>query len=88
MEHPNFPREALRTFVDEPSPHVRYLALRDPESSDPESEVVHDAAVVAVRPGATNTFSVRLRGRCGTCVTRQGTTLALGAGRSSTDAFS
>ncbi|CAM5289602.1 LRV domain-containing protein OS=Streptomyces aurantiogriseus OX=66870 GN=GCM10010251_89450 PE=4 SV=1 [Streptomyces aurantiogriseus] len=31
VEHPNFPRHTLPTFVDEPSPHVRYVALQDPE---------------------------------------------------------
>ncbi|MET9954395.1 hypothetical protein ABZ135_23015 [Streptomyces sp. NPDC006339] len=31
VDHPNFPRDALRTFVDESSPNVRYLALQDPE---------------------------------------------------------
>ncbi|WP_405867486.1 hypothetical protein OG407_47665 [Streptomyces sp. NBC_01515] len=31
VEHPNFPRHTLRTFVDEPDPRVRYVALRDPE---------------------------------------------------------
>ncbi|MFI0965855.1 hypothetical protein ACH4S8_31350 [Streptomyces sp. NPDC021080] len=31
VEHPNFPRQALRTFVDEPNPNIRRLALHDPE---------------------------------------------------------
>ncbi|MDN3029519.1 hypothetical protein [Streptomyces sp. S.PB5] len=30
VDHPNFPRHALRTFVDEPDPDVRYVALQDP----------------------------------------------------------
>lgn len=30
VEHPNFPRHTLRTFIDEPDPHIRYVALRDP----------------------------------------------------------
>lgn len=30
VEHPNFPRDRLRTFVDEPDPRVRLLALHDP----------------------------------------------------------
>ncbi|CAL9657602.1 hypothetical protein [Streptomyces sp. Tu 3180] len=30
VEHPRFPRHTLRTLVDEPSPWVRYVALRDP----------------------------------------------------------
>ncbi|MFE0631709.1 hypothetical protein ACFW3D_32750 [Streptomyces sp. NPDC058864] len=29
VEHPNFPRHLLRTFADEPNPHVRRVALRD-----------------------------------------------------------
>ncbi|MGY0057002.1 hypothetical protein ACWY4P_10630 [Streptomyces sp. LZ34] len=31
VDHPNFPRHTLRTFVDEPSPNARYVALQDPE---------------------------------------------------------
>lgn len=31
VDHPRFPRHTLRTFVDEPNPNVRYLALQDPE---------------------------------------------------------
>ncbi|WP_207709556.1 hypothetical protein [Actinomadura macrotermitis] len=31
VEHPNFPRHRLRTFIDEPNPRVRYSALADPE---------------------------------------------------------
>jgi hypothetical protein len=31
VEHPNFPRHALRTFVDEPASNVRSLALEDPD---------------------------------------------------------
>lgn len=31
VDHPNFPRQTLRTFVAEPSPNVRYVALQDPE---------------------------------------------------------
>ncbi|MDX3747632.1 hypothetical protein [Streptomyces sp. AK08-02] len=31
VDHPNFPRHTLRTFVDEPLPNARYLALQDPE---------------------------------------------------------
>lgn len=30
VEHPRFPRHTLRTFVDEPDPNVRYVALQDP----------------------------------------------------------
>jgi hypothetical protein len=36
VDHPNFPRDVLRTFVDEPSPNVRYLALQDPELRPPD----------------------------------------------------
>lgn len=31
VDHPNFPRQALRDFVDEPNPRLRLLALKDPE---------------------------------------------------------
>ncbi|NNN29865.1 hypothetical protein HLK59_05725 [Streptomyces sp. S3(2020)] len=31
VEHPNFPRHTLRTFVDEPASNVRSLALKDPD---------------------------------------------------------
>lgn len=31
VDHPRFPRHLLRTFVDEPEAHVRYMALEDPE---------------------------------------------------------
>ncbi|MEF9903804.1 variant leucine-rich repeat-containing protein [Streptomyces sp. P9-A2] len=31
VDHPNFPRHTLHTFVDEPSPNARYVALQDPE---------------------------------------------------------
>ncbi|MEV7585258.1 hypothetical protein ACIRUY_33700 [Streptomyces erythrochromogenes] len=31
VDHPNFPRRALRGFVDDPDPRVRVLALRDPD---------------------------------------------------------
>ncbi|WP_369776409.1 hypothetical protein [Streptomyces sp. R33] len=31
VDHPNFPRQALRGFMDEPDPRVRVLALKDPE---------------------------------------------------------
>ncbi|MFJ4467675.1 hypothetical protein ACIP2X_09415 [Streptomyces sp. NPDC089424] len=48
VDHPNFPRHTLRTFVDEGSANVRYVALQDPElpvtalqqlAADPESFV-------------------------------------------------
>ncbi|MEV7885822.1 hypothetical protein ACWD3I_36935 [Streptomyces sp. NPDC002817] len=35
VEHPNFPRHTLRTFVDEPTSNVRFLALEDPDLSVP-----------------------------------------------------
>ncbi|MEU9335564.1 hypothetical protein AB0D49_20670 [Streptomyces sp. NPDC048290] len=38
VEHPNFPRHTLRTFLDEPSPGVRHLALQDPELPVPGLE--------------------------------------------------
>ena len=31
VDHPNFPRRALRTFADEANPRVRFLAMNDPE---------------------------------------------------------
>ncbi|SNX66242.1 hypothetical protein SAMN06272735_8090 [Streptomyces sp. TLI_55] len=31
VDHPNFPRQALRGFADEPDPRVRVFALEDPE---------------------------------------------------------
>ncbi|KUN29745.1 hypothetical protein AQJ23_03075 [Streptomyces antibioticus] len=31
VDHPNFPRQVLRGFVDQPDPQVRVLALKDPE---------------------------------------------------------
>ncbi|WP_328675132.1 hypothetical protein [Streptomyces sp. NBC_00343] len=31
VEHPDFPRDTLRTFAAEPDPRVRYVALRDTE---------------------------------------------------------
>ncbi|MFC8825621.1 hypothetical protein ACFT9I_09725 [Streptomyces sp. NPDC057137] len=51
VEHPHFPREALRTFVDEPDPHVRYLALRDPELPVPALRQLAAAAEPFVRRG-------------------------------------
>ncbi|MFI6875194.1 hypothetical protein ACIBL6_17330 [Streptomyces sp. NPDC050400] len=29
VDHPNFPRHVLRSFLHEPDPHVRYVALQD-----------------------------------------------------------
>ncbi|MFQ3557027.1 hypothetical protein QZN11_09570 [Streptomyces gramineus] len=51
VDHPNFPRHRLRTFVDEPSPHVRHLALRDPELSVPALQLLAAAAEPFVRRG-------------------------------------
>ncbi|MFF5973290.1 hypothetical protein ACFY7C_17380 [Streptomyces sp. NPDC012769] len=36
VDHPNFPREALRDFANEADPRVRALALEDPELPVPE----------------------------------------------------
>jgi hypothetical protein len=36
VDHPNFPRQALRGFADEPDPRVRVLALRDPDLPVPQ----------------------------------------------------
>ncbi|WP_218782000.1 hypothetical protein [Streptomyces sp. CS113] len=51
VEHPNFPRHMLRTFVDEPSPNVRYLALQDPELPVPELQQLAAAAESFLRRG-------------------------------------
>ncbi|MGC0373818.1 hypothetical protein [Streptomyces sp. SAI-229] len=51
VDHPNFPRDALRTFVDEPSPNVRYLALEDPELPLPHLQRLAAAAEPFLRRG-------------------------------------
>jgi hypothetical protein len=51
VEHPNFPHHMLRTFVDEPSPNVRYLALQDPELPVPDLQQLAAAAESFLRRG-------------------------------------
>ncbi|MEV7864975.1 hypothetical protein AB0P17_02470 [Streptomyces sp. NPDC088124] len=51
VDHPNFPRRALRTFVDEPSPNVRYLALQDPELPVTSLQALAAAAESFLRAG-------------------------------------
>ncbi|NYV75750.1 hypothetical protein HW445_15735 [Streptomyces sp. UH6] len=51
VDHPNFPRDVLRTFVDESSPNVRYLALRDPELPLPDLQQLAAAAEPFLRRG-------------------------------------
>ncbi|MFV2118878.1 hypothetical protein ACE14D_10715 [Streptomyces sp. Act-28] len=51
VDHPNFPRHMLRTFVDEPSPNVRHLALRDPELPVPDLQRLAAAAEPFLRQG-------------------------------------
>ncbi|MFE2585027.1 hypothetical protein [Streptomyces sp. NPDC059378] len=51
VEHPNFPRHALRTFVDEPSPDVRYVALQDPELPVAALRRLAEAAETHLRRG-------------------------------------
>ncbi|MGW1018758.1 variant leucine-rich repeat-containing protein [Streptomyces niveus] len=41
----------LRTFVDEPSPNVRYLALQDPELPVPDLQQLAAAAESFLRRG-------------------------------------
>ena len=51
VEHPNFPRHALRTFVDEPTPNVRYVALQDPELPVPALQELAAAEEPFLRRG-------------------------------------
>lgn len=51
VEHPNFPRHTLRTFVDEPNAHVRYLALQDPELPVPALQRLAAAEEALLRRG-------------------------------------
>ncbi|MET8826269.1 hypothetical protein ABZX40_34520 [Streptomyces sp. NPDC004610] len=66
VDHPNFPRHTLRTFVDEPSPDARYLALQDPELPVPDLRQLATAAEsflrrgVARHPNVTDTLLERL----------------------------
>lgn len=52
VDHPNFPRRALRAFVDEPNPRVRVLALQDPELPVPELRRFADSEQDFLRAGA------------------------------------
>jgi hypothetical protein len=52
VEHPNFPRQALRGFVDEPDPRVRVLALEDPELPAPEVRLLAACDESFLRAGA------------------------------------
>ncbi|MER6186744.1 hypothetical protein [Streptomyces sp. NPDC001652] len=51
VEHSNFPRHTLRTFVDEPIPNVRYLALQDPELPVPALQELAAAEEPFLRRG-------------------------------------
>ncbi|MFG2947149.1 hypothetical protein [Streptomyces adustus] len=51
VDHPNFPRHALRTFVDEPSPDVRYVALQDPDLPVASLQRLAEAAEASLRRG-------------------------------------
>ncbi|KKD06394.1 hypothetical protein TN53_19645 [Streptomyces sp. WM6386] len=51
VEHPNFPRHTLRTFVDEPTPNVRYIALQDPELPVPALQELGAAQEPFLRRG-------------------------------------
>lgn len=52
VDHPNFPREVLRDFVNEPDPRVRVLALQDPELPVPELQRLADSEQEFLRAGA------------------------------------
>ncbi|MEU4096329.1 hypothetical protein [Streptomyces sp. NPDC026673] len=51
VEHPNFPRHTLRTFVDEPNARVRYVALRDPDLPVPALQRLAAAEETFLRRG-------------------------------------
>ncbi|WP_405535859.1 hypothetical protein OG787_19325 [Streptomyces sp. NBC_00075] len=51
VDHPNFPRHTLRTFIDETNPNVRYLALKDPELPVPALQQLATAAEPFLRRG-------------------------------------
>ncbi|GAA2278960.1 MULTISPECIES: hypothetical protein [Kitasatospora] len=51
VDHPNFPRQELRGFVDEPDPRVRLLALEDPELPDAELRRIGDCTESFLRAG-------------------------------------
>ncbi|WP_436777646.1 hypothetical protein [Yinghuangia sp. YIM S09857] len=52
VDHPNFPRQALRGFVDEPDPAVRFLALEDATLPVAELRRLADDKEWFVRAGA------------------------------------
>jgi hypothetical protein len=66
VEHPHFPRHALRTFADEPDPYVRLVALQDPAlPEDILSRLAADAepfvrGAAARHPGVTAAILERL----------------------------
>lgn len=64
VEHRNFPRHALRTFVDETDPRVRRLALHDPELPARDLErLATDPSLrggVAAHPNVSNALLDRL----------------------------
>ncbi|MES5820566.1 hypothetical protein [Streptomyces sp. RG80] len=51
VEHPNFPRHTLRTFVEEPNPNARYVALQDPELPEAALRRLADAEEPFLRRG-------------------------------------
>ncbi|MER5354287.1 hypothetical protein ABT093_28640 [Kitasatospora sp. NPDC002551] len=52
VEHPNFPRRALRTLVDEPDPRVRRVALEDPDLPVPALHRLATSPEPSLRRGA------------------------------------
>ncbi|MEU9413498.1 hypothetical protein AB0E08_48500 [Streptomyces sp. NPDC048281] len=52
VDHPNFPRQALRGFADEPDPQVRDLALQDPGLPVSELRRIVDSQEEFLRAGA------------------------------------
>jgi hypothetical protein len=58
VDHPNFPRHMLRTFIDEPNPNVRYLALQDPELPVPDLQQLAAAAEPFLRRGVARHPSI------------------------------
>ncbi|MEU1076050.1 MULTISPECIES: hypothetical protein [unclassified Streptomyces] len=51
-DHPNFPRQALRGFVEEADPRIRVLALQDPDLPVPELRRLAVCEEPDVRGGA------------------------------------
>ncbi|TQF03171.1 hypothetical protein E6W39_14115 [Kitasatospora acidiphila] len=52
VDHPNFPRQELRDFADDPNPAVRFLALKDPGLPATELRRFKEAAESFLRAGA------------------------------------